>query len=218
MSPWLDRMNGWIWLGLILLAAVLLGFLAQVLRYVIKRVVLWGKLWLDHRRGRLILRPRRPLWWLLGTRCSFDFLMDLTDPETGRVTHTLAVKLISTLRQGTEYSIGDLDRWHAKTNFLVPTPRGVMMFDFGYRKCLPRPVDKVFRHAPLGVIRVYLFHPHPHALTMGRRGEERHNPYRGVTELGVPLWHEGVLLLDTESLRRLETAKPEVREAVLSPN
>lgn len=217
MRPWLDRMNGWIWIGLFLLAAVLLGFLVLVARFLIKRAVLWVKLMLDHRRGRIILRPRRPLWWLLGPRCTYDFLLDLTDPATGEVSHTLAVKLIPTLRQGTEYSIGDLDRWHAKTNFLIPGPRGVMMFDFGYRKCLPRPVDKVFRHAPLGAIRVYLFHPHPHALTLERRGEGRANAYRGVTELPPIIWREGVLLLDFADLRALEKADAEKRAAVLTP-
>ncbi len=217
MRPWLDRMNGWIWIGLFLLAAVLVCFLIQVVRFLIKRATLVVKLALDSRRGSIRLRPRRPLWWLWGRRLAYDFLLDLPDPDTGMAAYTLAVKVIPTLRKTTEYSIGDMDRWHAKTNFLIPGPRGVMMFDFGYRKCLPRPVDRVFLMAPAGVIRVYLFHPHPHALTMAHRGEEKRNAYRGVTELGVPLWHEGVLCLDLDSLRKLETAKKEVREAILVP-
>ena len=147
----------------------------------------------------------------------YDFLVDLPHPDTGKTAYTLAVKVIPTLRKTTEYCIGDMDRWQAKTNHLFPTARGVMMYDFGYRKCLPRPVDRVFLNAPAGVIRVYLFYPHPHALTMERRGEDRHNAYRGVSEKCVPLWHEGVLCLDLDSLRKLETAGAETREAILTP-
>ncbi len=217
MRPWLDRMNGWLWIGLFLLAAVAIAFLWRVARYLIKRVLLLVKLTADTQKGRITLRPRHPLWWLWGRRLSYDFLLELPDPDTGRVAYTLAVKVIPTLRQTTEYCIGDMDRWYAKTNYLMPTARGVMKFDFGYRKCLPRPVNWVFLTAPAGVIRVYLFHPHPHALTLERRGEDRHNAYRGVSERCVPLWHEGVLCLDLESLRKLETAKPETRAAVLIP-
>ena len=217
MRPWLDRMNGWIWIGLILLAAVLVGLLVQVVRFLIKRATLVAKLALDSRRGSIRLRPRHPLWWLFGRRLAYDFLLELPDPDTGMAAYTLAVKVIPTLRKTTEYSIGDMDRWHAKTNYLMPTGRGVMMYDFGYRKCLPRPVDRVFLMAPAGVIRVYLFHPHPHALTLERRGEDRHNAYRGVSEKCVPLWHEGVLCLDLNTLRKLETADAETREAILTP-
>ena len=56
-----------------------------------------------------------------------------------------------------------------------------------------------------------------YALTMELRGEDTHNAYRGVSEKCVPLWHEGVLCLDLETLRKLETAEREVREAVLTP-
>jgi hypothetical protein len=210
-------MNGWIWIGLFLLAAVLVGLFVQILRFLIKRAMLVAKLALDSYRGSIRLRPRHPLWWLWGRRLAYDFLIELPDPDTGESAYTLAVKVIPTLRKATEYSIGDMDRWHAKTNYLMPTGRGVMMYDFGYRKCLPRPVDRVFLMAPTGVIRVYLFHPHPHALTLERRGEDRHNAYRGVSEKCVPLWHEGVLCLDLDSLRKLETAKKEVREAILVP-
>ncbi len=217
MRLWLDRMSGWFWIGQVILAVVIVAIVWQAVRYVLKRVLLLVKLTADSQRGRIKLRPRRLLWWLCGRRLSYDLLVDLPDPETGRVAYTLAVKVIPTLRQTTEYCIGDMDRWHAKTNFLLPTVRGVMMFDFGYRKCLPRPADRVFLHAPAGVIRVYLFHPHPHALTMAHRGEEKRNAHRGVTELAVPLWHEGVLCLDLESLRKLETAKQDVRETILTP-
>ena len=217
MRPWLDRMNGWIWIGLFLLAAVLVSLLVQILRFLIKRAMLVAKLALDHYRGSVRLRPRHPLWWLWGRRLAYDFLLELPDPDTGETAYTLAVKVIPTLRKTTEYSIGDMDRWHAKTNYLMPTGRGVMMYDFGYRKCRPRPVDRVFLTAPAGVIRVYLFHPHPHALTMERRGEDKHNAYRGVSEKCVPLWHEGVLCLDLDGLRKLVTAKNEVREAILVP-
>lgn len=217
MRPWLDRMNGWIWIGLFLLGAVAIAFLWRVARYLVKRVCLLAKLTADSRRGSITLRPRHPLWWLCGRRLNYDFLVDLPHPDTGETAYTLAVKVIPTLRKTTEYAIGDMDRWHAKTNHLFPTARGVMMYDFGYRKCLPRPVDRVFLNAPAGVIRVYLFYPHPHALTLERRGEDRHNAYRGVSEKCVPLWHEGVLCLDLDTLRKLETADAETREAILTP-
>ena len=217
MRPWLDRMNGWIWIGLFLLGAVAIAFLWRVARYLVKRVFLLVKLTADSKKGRIRLRPRHPLWWLCGRRLSYDLLVDLPDPDTGETAYTLAVKVIPTLRKTTEYAIGDMDRWHAKTNHLFPTARGVMMYDFGYRKCLPRPVDRVFLNAPAGGIRVYLFYPHPHALTLERRGEDRHNAYRGVSEKCVPLWHEGVLCLDLDSLRKLETAGAETREAILTP-
>lgn len=217
MRPWLDRMNGWLWIGAFLLAAVAVAFLWRVARYLVKRVFLLVKLAADSKKGRIRLRPRHLLWWLCGRRLNYDFLVGLPHPDTGETTYTLAVKVIPTLRKTTEYCIGDMDRWHAKTNHLFPTARGVMMYDFGYRKCLPRPVDRVFLNAPAGVIRVYLFYPHPHALTMERRGEDRHNAYRGVSEKCVPLWHEGVLCLDLDTLRKLETADAETREAILTP-
>ena len=217
MRPWLDRMNGWLWIGAFLLAAVAIAFLWRVARYLVKRVFLLVKLTADSKKGRIRLRPRHPLWWLSGRRLNYDFLVGLPHPDTGEIAYTLAVKVIPTLRKTTEYAIGDMDRWHAKTNHLFPTARGVMMYDFGYRKCLPRPVDRVFLNAPAGVIRVYLFYPHPHALTMERRGEDRHNAYRGVSEKCVPLWHEGVLCLDLDTLRKLETADAETREAILTP-
>ena len=174
VRPWLDRMNGWLWIGAFLLAAIAIAFLWRVARYLIKRVFLLVKLTADSQRGSITLRPRHPLWWLCGRRLNYDFLVGLPHPDTGETAYTLAVKVIPTLRKTTEYAIGDMDRWHAKTNHLFPTARGVMMYDFGYRKCLPRPVDRVFLMAPAGVIRVYLFYPHPHALTMERRGEDRH--------------------------------------------
>ena len=217
MRPWLDRMNGWLWIGAFLLAAVAIAFLWRVARYLVKRVFLLVKLTADSKKGRVRLRPRHLLWWLCGRRLNYDFLVGLPHPDTGETAYTLAVKVIPTLRKTTEYCIGDMDRWHAKTNHLFPTARGVMMYDFGYRKCLPRPVDRVFLNAPAGVIRVYLFYPHPHALTMERRGEDRHNAYRGVSEKCVPLWHEGVLCLDLDTLRKLETADAETREAILTP-
>ena len=217
MRLWLDRMSGWFWMVQIVLAVAMVAILWLVVRYILKRVLLLIKLTADCRKGRIRLRPRHPLWWLCGQRLRYDFLVDLPHPHTGETAYTMAVKVIPTLRKTTEYCIGDMDRWHAKTNYLMPTGRGVMMYDFGYRKCRPRPVDRVFLMAPAGVIRVYLFHPHPHALTMERRGEDKHNAYRGVSEKCVPLWHEGVLCLDLDSLRKLETAKKEVRESILVP-
>lgn len=215
VMPWLDRVSGWLWIGAFLLAAVALAFLWRVGRYLVKRALLLVKLTADCRRGRISLRPRHPLWWLLGGR-GYDLLLELPDPQTGRVAYTLAVKLIPTLRRTTEYCIADMDRWDRKTNYLMPTGRGVMMFDFGYRRCISRSVDRVFRNAPAEVIRVYLFHPHPHALTFEHRGEDKHNAYRGVSEKCVPLWHEGVLCLDLDSLRRLIKAEGEQRGELLS--
>ena len=211
--PWLDRMNGWLWIGVFLLAAVAFAFLWRVARYLIKRVILLVKLTADSRRGSITLRPCHPLWWLLGGR-GYDLLLEMTDLRTGASTCIMAVKIIPTLRKTTEYCIGNMDRWDRKTNYLMPTGRGVMMFDFGYRRCVSRPVDRVFRNAPAGVIRVYLFHPHPHALTFERRGEDRHNAYRGVSEKCVPLWHEGVLCLDLDSLRKLMKAEGEQRKTL----
>ncbi|MBR5124938.1 MAG: hypothetical protein IKU90_07370 [Clostridia bacterium] len=217
MRPWPDCMNGWLWIGAFLLAAVAVAFAWRVGRYLIKRVMLLVKLTADSRRGNVTLRPRHPLWWLCGRRLNYDLLVNIPAPDTGRTAHTLAVKVIPTLRKTTEYCIGDMDRWDRKTNYLMPTARGVMMFDFGYRKCLSRPVDRVFLNAPAGVIRVYLFYPHPHALTFEHRGEDRHNAYRGVSEKCIPLWHEGVLCLDLDTLRKLELAEPDVRTSVLTP-
>jgi hypothetical protein len=144
----------------------------------------------------------------------YDFLVDLLHPDTGEPACTLAVKVIPTLRKTTEYCIGDMDRWQAKTNHLFPTARGVMMYDFGYRKCLPRPVARVFSQAPCGSIPVYLFHPHPHALTLEMRGVGRRHRRR-VIELSVPHWTEEVLLLDLNSLRKLETASREGQAGIL---
>ena len=217
MRPWLDRMSGLVWIGAFLLAVVAVTFTWCVMRYLIKRVLLWIKLTVDSRAGRVSLRPHHPLWWLCGGRFDYDFLLDLPDSDTGRTAYTLAVKVIPTLRKTTEYCIGDMEHWAVKTNYLMPTGRGVMMFDFGYRKCLPRPVNKVFLNAPVGVIRVYLFYPHPYALTFERRGEDKHNAYRGVSEKCVPLWHEGVLCLDLDSLRKLEKADGETRQAIMTP-
>lgn len=217
MRPWLDRMSGWLWIGAFFLVAVAIAFLWRVARYLVKRVFLLVKLAADSQKGRMTLRPRHLLWWLWGRRLNYDFLLELPDSDTGSSAYTLAVKVIPTLRKTTEYCIGDMDRWHAKTNFLFPTARGVMMFDFGYHRCRPCPVDRVFLMAPAGVIRVYLFYPHPHALTLEHRGEDRHNAYRGVSERCVPLWHEGVLCLDLDSLRKLETADTQTREAILTP-
>lgn len=212
-----NSVNGWVWLGLLALAAAVLIFLWLVGRYVIKRWILWGKLTADDRHGRSKLRPRRPLWWLLGKRLDYDFLLELPDPDTGAAAYTLAVKVIPTLQKTTEYSIGNMDAWHAKTNYAAPTPLGYMKFDLGYRRCLSRPVEEVFRHAPAGAVRVYLFHPHPYALTMAHRGEEKRSHSRGITELGVPLWHAGVLCMDLASLRKLETADAQTRRAILIP-
>jgi hypothetical protein len=143
--------------------------------------------------------------------------MDLKHPETGEVTHTLAVKLIPTLARGREYSVGNLDRWETKLNFLMPLPYGVIKLDFGYRRCLPRPVERVFRHAPYGAVKVYLFHPHPHALTPGRRGfgGRRQRESAEIVELPSHVWLGGVLLTDLSGLRVLEESECGKRERIL---
>ena len=122
---------------------------------------------------------------------------------------TLAVKLIPTIRRNTEYCIGDLERWYAKTNFLMPLPYGVVMLDFGYHKCRARSVTRTFGEAPIGSTPVYLFHPHPHALTTEMRGDGKRYRHRRVVEVSVPYQQEGILMLDLDSLRRMETAGDE---------
>ena len=202
------RLQVWVWIGLLILAAVLLAFLIRVIRFVVKRLSLLAELYMHHRQGRIVLRPHHLLWWLWDRRCRYDCLIELKNTETGDVSHTLAVKLIPTLRKTTEYCIGDMDRWQAKTNFLMPLPYGVIKLDFGYRKCRPRPVERVFLEAPYGSIPVYLFHPHPHALTTEKRGEGKRYRNHRVPELSIPCWQAGVLLMDLNTLRRLETAPP----------
>lgn len=217
MTGLLLRLNSWLILAGILGAAILLGLAWQVVRYLWKRGKLYAALMRDCRRGLIGLRPCRPLWWLIGRRCDVDFYMDLKHPETGEVAHTLAVKLIPTLARNREYSLGDLDRWETKLNFLMPLPYGVIKLDFGYRRCLPRPVERVFRHAHPDAIKVYLFHPHPHALTLGRRGVGR-GRRRHPAEVSVlpPMMRlEGVLLADLAGLRGLEKADIEKRERIL---
>ena len=218
MTGFLLRLNSWLILVGILGVAILLGLAWQVVRYLWKRGKLYAVLMRDSRRGLINLRPRRPLWWLFGRRCDVDVYLDLKHPETGEVTHTLAVKLIPTLARGREYSVGDMDRWETKLNFLMPLPNGVIKLDFGYRRCLARPVERVFSHAPFSAVKVYLFYPHPHALTLGRRGSGRGRKYRSpaeVTVLPPMVWLEGVLLTDLANLRGLAGAEADMRERVL---
>jgi hypothetical protein len=209
------RLQVWVWIGFLILAAVLLAFLIRVIRFLVKRLSLLAELGMDHRQGRIVLRPCRRLWWLWDRRYRCDCEIELKDTETGEVSHTLAVKLIPTLRKNTEYCVGDMNRWQAKTNFLMPLPYGVIKLDFGYRKCRPRPVERVFLEAPYGSIPAYLFHPHPHALTTERRGEGRRYRNRQVPELSTPCWQAGVLLMDLDTLRRLETAPPDKQVGIL---
>ena len=220
MTGFLLRLNSWLILVGILGVAILLGLAWQVVRYLWKRGKLYAVLMRDSRRGLINLRPRRPLWWLFGRRCDVDVYLDLKHPETGEVTHTLAVKLIPTLARGREYSVGDMDRWETKLNFLMPLPYGVIKLDFGYRRCLARPVERVFSHAPFSAVKVYLFYPHPHALTLERRGSGRGRKYRSpaeVTVLPPMVWLEGVLLTDLANLRGLAGAEADMRERVLCP-
>ena len=215
---WLwTRLQAWIWLALLLLAAILLVMVIQIIRFLIKRATLLARLSGDAGEGKITLRPSRPLWWLTDRRRGYDCLLEIKHPETGETAYTLAVKLIPTLRRTTEYCIGDLERWHAKTNFLMPLPYGVVMLDFGYRKCRPRPVARVFSGAPYGSIPVYLFHPHPHALTLEMRGSGKRYRHRKVSELSIPYRQEGVLMLDLDTLCRLAVCSPEQQASVLLP-
>lgn len=208
------RLQVWVWMALLLLGAILLVTVIQIIRFVVKRATLLAKLSGDAREGRIALRPCRPLWWLTDRRRGYDCLVDIRDPETGKAAYTLAVKLIPTLRRTTEYCVGDMDRWRAKTNFLMPLPYGVVMLDFGYRRCRSRPVAKIFGGAPYGSIPTYVFHPHPHALTPEMRGDGRRYRHRKVLELSIPCRQEGVLMMDLDSLRRLAISSREQQEAI----
>ena len=217
MTALWTRIQVWVWIALLLLAAYLLALLIWTVRFLVKRVGLLARLRGDEGSGRITLRPCRPLWWLSHKRRGYDFLLGIKNSETGEVAYTLAVKLIPTLRRTTEYCIGDMDRWYAKTNFLMPLPYGVVMLDFGYRQCRPRPVARVFADAPYGSIPVYLFHPHPHALTLEMRGSGRRYRHNRVAELSIPHRQAGVLMLDLDTLGRLAVSSPEKQASVLLP-
>lgn len=189
----------------------LLGFLAiilgialvwQVGRFVIKRIAFRLRI----KKLGMTVHPQRPLWWLIDRRNHCDLLAEMPDTP-GR---TLAIKLIPTLMQGSEYSIGEGNDWEHKLNFLLPFAHGTVMMHFGYQKCLPRRVD--FGKYP-DAIPVYLFHPHPFAITVGHRGE-------GVRmdTVTVPAWINGALFLDMASLRYIAAMSPDKREALWQEN
>ncbi len=190
----LDKMLSWLWVLLVLVIPFILAFLLRVARYVVKRVYLLLYL------RRIGARSLRPLAWLIPWRTACDYLIALRDPQTGQVAKTLAIQLIPTVLGGTEYCIGHVERWYRKRNFLVPMARGIFTLDFGYRLLRPRRPERIFHRVPIGAVRVYLFHPHPFALTLALRS---HGRYGGVDTLTVPRWQEDILFLDLEGLRQL---------------
>ena len=195
-------LKGFIWSILILASVIAVAWLWQILRFIIKRVILRFQI------GRMgyRVRPLRPLWWLVDLRNHCDLLLETRDP----IPKILAVKLIPTIMPGSEYSIGEKGKWDHKLNFLVPMGMGVHMMNFGYRRCLPRRVN--FHKYPHAVP-VYLSHPHPFAITRGHRGERKWNI--NARAVSVPLWVDDTLMLDVQALRDLSSMMPEGREKML---
>ena len=194
--------KGFVWSILILSSVCAVAWLWQLLRFVIKRIILSIQIRMMGYR----VRPLRPLWWLIDFRNHCELLLETPDMPP----KVLAVKLIPTIMQGSEYSIGEDGKWDHKLNFLVPMGMGVHMMNFGYRRCLPRKVNfERYAHA----IPVYLFHPHPFAITRGHRGERRWNI--NARAVSVPLWVDDTLMLDVQSLRELSAMMPEGREKML---
>ncbi len=208
---WLDRIWSWVLVILILATIPATVLLVRLARFVCKRVKLAVAL---RRMGAM---PLRPLAWLIPWRSACDYRLPLRDPATGRVTHTLAIQLIPTVLGGTEYCLGDMERWQRQRSILMPMARSPMPMSLGYRRLRPRRADRIFRKAPPDAVRVYLFHPHPFALTLALRNHDVHNSYRGVDTVSVPLWREGILLLDLASLRVLAESEGRAREQVLTP-
>ncbi len=197
-------LKGFLWSIAILGSIIAVVWLWQIGRFIIKRIILRVRI------GKMgfKVRPLRPLWWLIDLRNRCDLLIETPDMPS----KVLAVKLIPTVMPGTEYSVGEGGVWDRKLNFLVPMSYGALMLNFGYRKCLARKVN--FDQYPQAVP-VYLFHPHPYAITRGHRGETKGNPYRGGNAVSVPLWIDDVLFLDVQALRNLVTMMPKGREMVL---
>ena len=173
-----------------------IAFVWQIGRFVVKRITFRLRI----KKLGMTIVPQHLLWWLLDFRNRCDFLVKTPDAPS----RTLAVKLIPTLMQGSEYSVGEGNTWDHKLNFLVPFAHGTVMMHFGYRRCLPRHVN--FGAYP-DAIPVYLFHPHPYAITEGHRED-------GVRKdnVNVPAWINGALFLDMASLRNLAVMSPEKRE------
>lgn len=194
-------LKGFLWSLAILSSVFAVAWIWQILRFIIKRVILCFQI----RKMGFKIRPLRPLWWLIDLRNHCDLLIETPDLPP----KTLAVKLIPTVMQGSEYSIGEDGKWDHKLNFLVPLGMGVHMMNFGYRRCLPRRVKfEKYPHA----VPVYLFHPHPFAITRGHRGERKWNV--DAHAVYVPLWVDDILFLDTASLRDLAKMLPEAREKI----
>lgn len=197
-------LKGFLWSLAILGSVFAVAWLWQILRFIVKRVILRIRI------GRMgfKVRPLRPLWWLIDLRNHCDLLIEIPDLPP----RVLAVKLIPTIMPGSEYSIGENGKWDHKLNFLMPMGLGVHMLNFGYRRCLPRRVNfEKYPHA----VPVYLFHPHPFAITRGHRGERKWNI--NAPAVSVPLWVDSILFLDTASLRNLSEMMPEGREMLIQP-
>ncbi len=207
--PAFDKLCSWVWVLLIAAIPFALAYAVRLLRFLIKRIRLAVYL------RRIGARALRPLPWLIPWRTACDYLLDLRDPATGQITHTLAIQLIPTIRGGTEYCVGDMENWQCKHHFGMPMSQGILMMDFGYRRLRRRPADRIFRMAPPGAVRVYLFHPHPFALTPALRGRGKHNRFNRGDTLPVPLWREGILLLDLATLRLLQSRDLSQRAALL---
>ena len=195
-------LKGFIWSILIFASIFAVAWLWQIGRFIIKRVIFRIRV---EKLGYRV-RPLRPLWWLVDFRNHCDLLLETPDIPP----QVMAVKLIPTIMPGSEYSIGENGKWDHKLNFLMPMGMGVHMMNFGYRRCLGRRVNfEKYAHA----VPVYLFHPHPFAITRGHRGESKWNV--NANAVSVPLWVENILFLDVASLGNLAQMMPDAREKIL---
>ena len=191
-------MKGFLYVLGFFAAIAAIALVWQVLRFLIKRITFrFGITKLG-----LKIQPLYPLWWLIDLRNRCNVL--LTIP--GESSRTLAVKLIPTLLQGSEYGIEADGSWVHRWNFLFPYQHGTMMMNLGYRKCLPRRVD--FNRYP-DATPVYLLHPHPFAVTAGRNDNKRR-----AQDIRIPSWIHGMLLMDMSSLRWMSTASQEEQKSI----
>ncbi len=207
--PWLDIVWSWVLVFLILASLPAVAWLIRVLRFLVLRVRLMVELAL------MGAKPLRPLAWLIGWRTACDYLLDLRDPDSGLVTHTLAIQLIPTVLGGTEYCVENIENWQRQRTILFPMSLGTLPMNLGYRRLRRRNRERIFRRVPRDAVRVYLFHPHPYALTLRLRGQKRRRSHPGENTLPVPLWREDVLLLDLQSLRLLASGETAVRRQIL---
>ncbi len=209
--PWLEILRSWGLVLLVLATIPAVALLIRVLRFLVLRVRLMIEL---HRMGA---RPLRPFAWLIPWRIAYDYRLDLRDPDSGLVTHTLAIQLIPTVLGGTEYCVENIENWQRQRTILFPMSLGTLPMNLGYRRLRRRDCERIFRRAPRGAVRVYLFHPHPYALTLRLREQKRRHSYAGADTLPIPVWREDILLLDLHSLRLLLRGNPDVRRSILSP-